>query len=69
MNKQEECFIIKDLAVCYIENMTSPITTEFIKRHLENCENCEKYYNDMKSDVFKDNIKENAKERKLQSNK
>lgn len=62
MNKQDECFIIKDLAASYIENMTSPVTTQFIKRHLLTCENCNKYYNDMKSDIFKENIDEHTKE-------
>lgn len=60
MNKQE-CDIVKDLAVNYAERLLSDNSKNFVEKHLLECEDCKKYYNDMNSDFLEnktDNIKD-----------
>lgn len=55
MNKNDECDIVKDLAIPYIENLVNFRSKAFIENHLCTCDNCKNYYNNMNSDIF-DNI-------------
>lgn len=49
--KNNECKIIRDLLPNYVGDLTSEKTNEFIKSHLEQCEECSKIYEIMKEDV------------------
>ncbi len=65
------CNIIKDLLPLYIEGLTSEDSDEFIREHLQRCENCRQLYEEMKKDTcgemagdecrsFKEELKEEA---------
>lgn len=57
----KDCKIVQDLMPNYIDNLTSEETNNFIKEHLENCENCTNFYNEMKGKITlknKDTIKQ-----------
>lgn len=43
-----ECKVIQDLLPNYIENLTSEESNEIIKKHLKECEKCQKIYESMK---------------------
>lgn len=45
---RNECNIIRDILPLYLENMVSDDTTEFVKEHLENCNECRNEYEGMK---------------------
>lgn len=51
MNKKEECEIVKDLAVQYIEKSLNEGSQNFVKNHLETCEDCRKYYKTIEDTV------------------
>lgn len=51
MNKEEECEIVRDLAVQYIEKSLNEGSQNFVKNHLEICENCRKYYKTIEDTV------------------
>ena len=44
MNKKDECEITRDLANKFIENSLSKGSENFIKKHLQICDECKKYY-------------------------
>lgn len=48
---RKECKIIQDLLPNYLENITTEETNNFIKEHLQNCEECMKAYNTMKENL------------------
>ena len=58
MNKSKECDVVKDLSSLHIEGMLSGGSKEFIEKHLENCNECKKYYNDLNSTFLNENKKE-----------
>lgn len=58
MNKNEECDVVKDLSSLHIESMLSEGSKGFIEKHLENCNECKKYYNDLNSTFLNENKKE-----------
>lgn len=58
MNKKEECDIVKDLSSLHIDNMLSKNSKEFVDKHLKECEDCQKYYEDMNADIFYEEGKE-----------
>ncbi len=58
MKKSEECEIVQDLSTLYLESLISSKSKNFIENHLQNCEKCRKYYNDISSDIFNVNKKE-----------
>lgn len=41
------CEIIRDLLPSYIDGLTSGVTNEEIKKHLDECETCREYYEEM----------------------
>ena len=56
----KECKIVRDLIPNYIDGLTSKESNEFIEKHLETCDKCTIYLNDMKSNIElkeKENIK------------
>ena len=61
--KNNDCDIVKDLSIQYIEDMLSSNSREFVGNHLLNCENCKKYYNDMNSNIFNEDTKEDKKDK------
>ncbi len=52
MNKNDECDIVKDLASLHIDNILSENSKNFVDKHLNECEDCQKYYENMNSDIF-----------------
>lgn len=53
MNKDNDnCDIVKDLSVPYIENFISSKSKIFVNTHLSNCTDCKKYYETLTSNVF-----------------
>lgn len=61
--KSNDCDIVKDLSIQYIEDMLSSNSREFVDNHLLNCKDCKKYYNDMNSNIFNENIKNDKKDK------
>ena len=43
-----KCEVIRDLLPSYIDELTNNVTNEEIKKHLEECETCRQYYEEMK---------------------
>lgn len=44
---KKECAIVKDLYIVYDEAEISAESREFVEEHLENCQDCRQYYNEM----------------------
>lgn len=63
MNKNDECDIIKDLAVPYVENLLNNKSKIFVEEHLKNCDNCKKYYRDISSNILNETQNEKRKEK------
>ena len=49
--KNEKCSLIKDLLPSYIDELTSEETNKEIENHLNECPDCKKVYESMKSDI------------------
>lgn len=47
----KDCKIIRDLIPNYIDGLTSQESNEYIEKHLETCDECTTYLNDMKSHI------------------
>ena len=47
----KECKIVRDLMPNYIDGLTSKESNEYIEKHLETCNDCTTYLNEMKSNV------------------
>ena len=45
------CEIIRDLLPLYIDGLTSKESNQEIEKHLKNCEECQKYYQEMTGDI------------------
>ena len=46
---KNECSYVRDVLPLYLENMVSEETAKFVKEHLENCPECTKEFEDMKT--------------------
>ena len=46
-----KCEIIRDLLPLYIDGLTSKESNQEIEKHLKNCEECQKYYQEMTGDI------------------
>ena len=46
-----KCEIIRDLLPLYIDVLTSKESNQEIEKHLKNCEECQKYYQEMTGDI------------------
>ena len=62
MNKKD-CDIVKDLAVGYAENLLSSNSKNFVEKHLQNCDECQKYYKAINSNIFNDSTIEKNKDK------
>lgn len=63
MNKNDECDIVKDLAVPYVENLINSKSKIFVEEHLKNCDDCKKYYSDISSNILNETQNEKKKEK------
>lgn len=59
MNKEIECEIVKDLAMPFVKKSINQETENFIKKHLEICDDCKKYYENIND---KENITDKNKD-------
>ena len=55
MKERKNCEVIQDLLPNYIENLTKEETNQYIKEHINTCENCKKTLENMKEEYFKEN--------------
>lgn len=62
MKEKRDCNIVQDLLPNYIESLTREETNEFIKEHLEKCNECKKILESMEKDLKIENIKKENKE-------
>lgn len=62
MNKNDECDIVKDLSIQYIEDVISQKSKNFIEEHLENCKECQIYYRNMQENISEDKVIEKSKD-------
>lgn len=46
-----KCEIIRDLLPLYIDGLTSKESNQEIEKHLKNCEECQKYYQEMTGNI------------------
>lgn len=53
--KNNEHKLVKDLLPSYIDKLTSDETNKFIEEHIEACENCKEYLNDMRTKILEEN--------------
>ncbi len=51
MKKTLDCPIVQDILPLYVENLTSEESNLAIRHHLEHCESCRNYYNDIKKPI------------------
>ena len=60
-----KCEIIRDLLPLYIDNLTSEVSNEAIRSHLEECAECKKYYSEMNGEIeTEETVEINAEEQK-----
>lgn len=50
MNKQD-CEIVRDLLPLYIDHVTSEVTSDYVKKHLAECESCSRIYESSKESI------------------
>ena len=48
--KSQECEIVQDLFPLYYDDVCSPSSKKFVHQHLENCEICKNFYEELKND-------------------
>lgn len=48
--KSQECEIVQDLLPLYYDDVCSPSSKKFVHQHLENCEICKNFYEELKND-------------------
>ena len=53
MNKN--CDIVRDWAIQYIEKSISKESEMFVKKHLEECEECKEYYKTLETKIGNEN--------------
>ncbi len=51
MNLEFQCNIVKDLLPLYADELTSEETNSFIRKHLEECPNCQNEYRTLKAEL------------------
>ncbi len=56
--------VFKDLVPSYIENLTSEETNRQIEKHLEQCESCRNYLNEMQEDLLLESVHEQKNEKR-----
>ena len=55
---ENKCKLVKDLLPSYIDCVTSKDTNEFVEKHLKECNDCKKYYDEMNSEIDKEKVKD-----------
>ncbi|WP_077304196.1 zf-HC2 domain-containing protein [Terribacillus halophilus] len=56
--------VFRDLVPNYLENLTSEETNRQMEQHMEQCENCREYVNEMREELFIEHINERKDEKK-----
>ncbi|SDC96513.1 Putative zinc-finger [Terribacillus halophilus] len=56
--------VFRDLVPNYLENLTSEDTNRQMEQHMEQCEDCQEYVNEMREDLFIERINERKEEKK-----
>ncbi|GGP16962.1 zf-HC2 domain-containing protein [Oceanobacillus neutriphilus] len=56
--------VFKDLVPSYIENLTSEETNKLMEEHMEQCEECREYLEDMQEDLLTDRTNEQKDEKR-----
>lgn len=51
MNKEIQCNIVNDLLPLYTDELTSEETNSFIRKHLDECPNCQNEYRTLKAEL------------------
>ncbi len=51
MNHEMQCCVVSDLLPLYVDDLTSEATNLLIKKHLEECPNCQKEYTALKAEL------------------
>ena len=51
---KNECDVVKDLLPSYAEDLLSDNTNQFVKEHLDSCQECRKVYDGMKKINYSD---------------
>ena len=59
----KECSIVRDLLPLYVEDMVSPDTGEFVKEHLNGCEECRGEYDKMTTSRKQDEASKQVSEK------
>ena len=54
----KNCKLIRDLLPSYLDHVTSEDTSKFVEEHLNKCEECKKFFDEMNSEVDKENVKD-----------
>jgi hypothetical protein len=54
--------VFKDLAPAYIDGLTSKETSKEMEKHMDQCEECQNYLNEMKDDLFQEDEIERKKD-------
>lgn len=62
MKNNDECYIVKDLLPNYTENLLNEKTTGFVNKHLKKCDNCNKYFELLKSNINEEISKEKVED-------
>lgn len=62
MKENNRCDIVKDLSSQYIEDIVSSNTKNFIENHIENCNDCKTYYENMKLNILEEENLEHQKQ-------
>lgn len=63
MNKNDECEIVKDLAIPYAENLINNKSKIFVEKHLDNCDSCKKYYSEINLNIQNEEKNERKNEK------
>ena len=58
INKKDECEMVKDYAIQFLEHSLHNKSEEFVNNHLLTCDDCRKYYNSIKSQFQIDKVTE-----------
>ncbi len=58
MNKKIECEIVKDLASVYNQKIISEKSKEIVEEHIQECDECKKYYNQINEKCMNENKKD-----------
>lgn len=62
MKEKRDCKIVQDLLPNYIEKLTNDETNKYIEEHLNECEECNKIFENMQKDLKLNNLKRDGRE-------